>query len=262
MVLCKTEYRCADASMKNKATAKYMLNSMGKTTSWITSWNNKANGKNVYEYSDNFLVSSKNYRSFTYKNNPKEPEWDSNLLSNEYKFRYKDGRLSSYSLYTHDLPSVFMEFDVQYNSDGKVSVENTKTYYDSFTVKLQQVHYAVSDRAEYSYNDTVTKIKYFRNNVFQSSEEIITNKQSKVLRQVLTGNDGTLRHNYTYRYDEKMQPVELKRMETGVDGFGNGSDIVAYEKMTFKYDEEGKLIQKECYSYGRVCMVEKFEYVK
>jgi hypothetical protein len=76
--------------------------------------------------------------------------------------------------------NVFFEKSFTYNSIGKLVSENTKTYYDSTTEKLEIVHYAIIYKKKSVYNDTITNIKYYRNNVLQSTEEVIAFKNGKV----------------------------------------------------------------------------------
>lgn len=262
-VAVKTDYLCSTPITKNKITAKYLFDNSGKTVAFLSICDNKVCGRNIYTYSENQLVSHKNFSTWTpYKNDISESRWDSTKLSNEITFQYNGNKLSSYKDYVPEMQNVFFEKNFAYNSTGKISFENTKTYYDSFTVKLEQVHYAIVDKKEYAYNDTITNIKYYRNNILQAIEEIISLKSGKIVRQTLKSITGKILDKHSYKYNDKLQVIEISAIETGYDGFGNAYDGMGYDKTILNYDVTGKLVSKELFYKGKVCVKEKYEYSK
>ena len=259
-VTVKTDYLCSNPATKNKITSKYLFDNSGNTTSFLSICENKVCGRNIYIYSNNQLVSHKNFSTWTpYKNDISESRWDSTLLSNEIKFQYNGNKLSSYKYYQTD-GKCFFETNFTYNSTGKIVSENSKTYYDSITQKLEIVQYAIIDKKEYSYNDTITNIKYYRNNILQATEEIISLKTGSVIRQTLKSVNGIILDKHSYKYNNNMQLIEINAIVTGYDGFGNTYDGLPYEKILLKYDDTGKLLNKEQFYKGKLCDREKYEY--
>jgi hypothetical protein len=262
-VVVKTDYLCSNPATKNKVTSKYLFDNSGNTTAFLSICDNKICGRNIYTYSNNQLVSHKNFSTWTpYKNDISESKWDSTLLSNEITFQYNGNKLISYKDYVPEMQNVFFEKIFTYNSIGKIISENTKTYYDSITEKLETVHYAIIDKKEYAYNDTITNIKYYRNNTLRATEEMVTLKNGNIIRQTLKSVKGKILNKQSYKYNDKMQLVEINTVETGYDGFGNTYDSMAYEKTLLKYDDTGKLISKEQFYKGKLCNREKYEYSK
>ncbi|UAY51045.1 hypothetical protein [Ferruginibacter albus] len=207
-------------------------------------------------------MSHKNFGSWTSnENNISASKWDSTSLSDEITFQYIGNKLSSYKYYQEE-GVCFIEKSFTYNAAGKILSENIKTYYDSFTVKLEPVHYAINDKKEYAYTDTVTHIKYYRNNVLQATEELISLKNGKLARQILKAANGKILQKYTYTYNNQQQLIQITSFETGYDGFGNIYDLMDYNKTILNYDATGKLISKELFSQGKLCDREKYEYLK
>jgi hypothetical protein len=248
---------------KNKITGKYIFDNSGNTIAFLSIWDNKVCGKNIYSYSNSHLISHKNYSTWTpYKNNISESKWDSTKLSNEITFKYDGDNLIYYSDYVPEIENVFFEKSFTYSPEGKILVENIKTYYDSTTEKLETVHYAINDKKEYSYKDTITFIKYFRNNLLQATEEIISDKKGNVLQTILKSINGKLLNKYSYKYNDKSQLIEIRTIETGYNGFGDTFDVMPYEKTVLKYDNTGKIISKEQFYKGNLCDIDRYEYVK
>lgn len=262
-VVVKTDYLCSKPKTQNKVTAKYLFDNSGNTTAFLSICNNKVCGRNIYSYSNNQLVSHKNFSTWTpYKNDISESRWDSTKLSNEITFQYSNNKLISYKDYVPEMQNVFFEKSFIYNSTGKISSETIKTYYDSFTVKLEPVHYATVDKKEYSYNDTITNVKYYRNNILQATEEVISLKNGVVIKQTLKSVNGKILDQHSYKYNDKLQLIEISATETGYDGFGNTYDGMGYGKTILEYDVTGKLMSKELIYNGNSCVREKYEYSK
>lgn len=259
----KQEYACSQLARKNEVTGKYFFDKMGNTISFLSICDNKPCGKNIYAYSNNLIISFKGYNSWTsLSNDLNKSKWESTVLSNEILYKCKGNKLISSSYYTRPDERVFVENNLTYDAEGRLFTREIKTYYDSFTVKHENVHYAVNDRMDYSYKDTITSIKYYRNNELTGTEEVVSNKSGNVLKSTLKIVSGKILKQTINTYNSKMQVVEIDAIDTGYDGFGNPHDMVANDKTLLKYDEAGKLISKQWSYKNKICVTERYEYSK
>lgn len=259
----RTDYTYTKPAKKNVLIEKYFFDAAGHTILRLSVCENKTCGRNSYTYSGEQLVSHRNFSSWTpYAKNPEKSKWDSTLLSNEISFQYTGGKLTGYKDYVSSMGGLAFERSFSYDPAGKLKTEDTRTYYDSFTNDLQTVHYALVDRKEYTYQDTVTHIRYNRNNVLTATEELVFLRNGQIRRQTLRSVKGQLIDQRQYRYNDKQQLVEIVSSETGFDGFGNSYDGMGYDRTLFQYDAEGKWTSKTLYARGKLVSQERYEYVK
>jgi hypothetical protein len=64
-VTVETNYLCSSPEIKNRITAKYLLNYLGNTTAFFSVCDNEVCGRNIYTYSCNQLISHKNFSTST-----------------------------------------------------------------------------------------------------------------------------------------------------------------------------------------------------
>ncbi len=83
-----------------------------------------------------------------------------------------------------------------------------------------------------------------------------------MVRQTLKSVNGKILDKHSYKYNDKLQVIEISAIETGYDGFGNTYDGMGYDKTILNYDATGKLVSKELFYKGKQCVIEKYEYSK
>lgn len=263
-VTVKMDYTCTAPVRKNETIAKYLFDNAGKTTEFLSINENKPYGRQLYSYYNNRLVAHKNFSSFLPdKRDPSNYAWDSTMLSSDISFEYDGDKLSTCRVNYPQMKGMSYETNYGYNSAGQLVFEGLKTFYDSVTAKLEVVQLVKTCRKEYTYSDTVTMIKCYNGHTLTATEEIITLKNGKVLKQTLKAVDGKILRKKSYKYNDRMQVVEINDFETGIDEYGNAGDFaIGIAKAILKYDNEGKLVSREYYDKGKTCYSVRYVYTK
>jgi len=61
-VLVKMDDSCSNVAEKNKLIGKYFFDNTGNTIEYVSIWDSKVNGRKIYTYADNQLVSQQNFK--------------------------------------------------------------------------------------------------------------------------------------------------------------------------------------------------------
>ena len=151
---------------------------------------------------------------------------------------------------------------IEHYLNGTVKTEYFEQVYEYQKDNKTTLGFSKTDKKSYEYFDTLTLVKYFRDDKLLSIEKFIKKNKGKTLFRELTLLNGTIIKKINYCYDDKLRLVEVIGNETGKDGFGNTTDGIPFDKTIFKYDKLGKLVRKENIYQGKICLVEQFEYLK
>jgi hypothetical protein len=149
-----------------------------------------------------------------------------------------------------------------YYTNGKLKIEYFEQVYEYVKDNITTLGFSKNDKKTYEYLDTLIIAKYYRENLLLSVEKFTLNKDGKVLQRELKSLQGKIIKKVNYQYDNKSRLIAVIGNETGKDGFGNSTDGLPFDKTIWKYDKVGKLISKENVYQGRVCNIEKYEYLK
>lgn len=258
---------------QNQVIAKYGFDSQGVNTTWATFCENEPCGLQKFNYQNGQLQSYENYSTHIGHsiNGVWVLEWQSDQLTQEVIYKYKDGKLFTASWVDGVDDDLFFEITYSYDQQGRLMSEEIVHYprpeiggyFGTNSVQLSDQPWlegTLTYTKSFEYQENRVTVQYKKEELLSGVEYIELNQQGEKVKSTLEDASGNQLSLSTWTYNAQAQLVERTTETNGIDGFGNSYDISDPEREVFDYDDSGRLITSTSYSGGVVFQVFRYTY--
>lgn len=176
--------------------------------------------------------------------------WDSTKISQEVRYSYAGSRLDRITWMDGEEQKISHETNLYYDNDGKVAREEHVAYPQA------EPYYKT-----FRYVGDSVFMDYYKKDVRWGKGKKKLNKAGKVLYEATYNAAGTKIYECKNRYSQAGKILEQTIYETGQDGYGNRGNFPGFEKITYRYDQLGKLAIVDKYVKGKVSVTDFYEYL-
>ncbi|MEO5979822.1 MAG: hypothetical protein ABIS36_20635 [Chryseolinea sp.] len=252
---------CATCKQKERI-ATFLFDQDGFNIEEQTFDNGEKKGITRYFWKDGTLQSAQGYQAFSNKKLEKDPKakaattsttiqiWDSTKISHEVRYTYAGPRLDKITSMDGEEQNIGHVTNLYYDNKGKVAREEHIDY-------PQTVPYYKT----FKYVGDSVFIEYFKQDVRMGKGKKKFNKSGKLLYEATYNIAGVKVYECKNRYNQAGRILEQNIFETGVDGYGSHGELPGFEKITYRYDQLGKLAIVDKYFKGKVSVTDFYEYV-
>jgi hypothetical protein len=177
------------------------------------------------------------------------PSWDTTKISEEVRRTYAGPRLDKITWMEGQAQNVSHVINFYYDNNGKVAREE-------HIALPQSTHY----HRTFRYAGDSIFIEYFKKDVPTGKGKKKINKAGKPLYEATYNTAGVRMYECKNRYNPAGRILEQNIVETDIDGYGERVAQAGYDKITYRYDQLGKLAIVDKYVKGKVSVTDFYEY--